>query len=147
MGDEKLITSIRSQLNRLMLQLAEIELEKESLDEQEYLEIKNDSLEQLKELEQSLNRMECGDVSLIDKLTATKMSSRLAFYLQEIRNAISEAFKIPEIIAMFGEKDHDLLDHEKPHEDACEVYQTHLKLVSVCLTHGETSFIFSSPVM
>ncbi|MCP9264387.1 Protein LZIC [Dirofilaria immitis] len=87
--DAKLISNIRGQLDRLMLQLAEIEREKDSLDNDEYLEMKNDTVEQLKELERTLDRIKCGDVSLIDQLTATKMA---------VQSAISEAFKTPEII-------------------------------------------------
>uniref|UniRef100_A0A915Q896 Beta-catenin-interacting ICAT domain-containing protein n=1 Tax=Setaria digitata TaxID=48799 RepID=A0A915Q896_9BILA len=98
--DGKLISNIRCQLERLILQLAEIEQEKDSMDEDEYLEMRNDTMEQLKELERTLDRMECGDVSLIDQLTATKMA---------IRNAISEAFKTPEIVAIFAKKEPALL--------------------------------------
>uniref|UniRef100_A0A0R3S306 Protein LZIC n=1 Tax=Elaeophora elaphi TaxID=1147741 RepID=A0A0R3S306_9BILA len=100
-GDEaKLISNIRSQLDRLMLQLAEIEQEKDSLDNDEYMEMKNDTVEQLKELERTLDRMKCGDVSLTDELTATKMT---------IQTAISEAFKTPEIVAIFAKKEPALL--------------------------------------
>ncbi|KAL3997734.1 Beta-catenin-interacting protein ICAT family protein [Acanthocheilonema viteae] len=98
--DAKLISNIRNQLDRLMLQLAEIEKEKDSLDNDEYVEMKNDTVEQLKELERTLDRVKCGDVSLTDELTATKMA---------IQNAISEAFKTPEIVAIFAKKEPVLL--------------------------------------
>ncbi|CAG9529583.1 unnamed protein product [Cercopithifilaria johnstoni] len=98
--DAKLVSNIRSQLDRLMLQLTEIEQERDSLDNDEYVEMKNDTVEQLKELERTLDRMKCGDVSLTDELTATKMA---------IQNAISEAFKTPKIAAIFAKKEPALL--------------------------------------
>ncbi|EFO22697.1 hypothetical protein LOAG_05783 [Loa loa] len=86
--DAKLISNIRSQLDRLMLQLSEIEHERymllpdmrccifrDSLDNDEYLEMKNETVEQLK----------------------------------AIQNAISEAFKTPEIVAIFAKKEPALL--------------------------------------
>ncbi|VDK79597.1 unnamed protein product [Litomosoides sigmodontis] len=98
--EAKLISNIRSHLDRLVLQLAEIEQEKDSLDNDEYMEMKNDTVEQLKELGRTLDRIKCGDVSLTDELTATKMA---------IQNAISEAFKTPEIVAIFARKEPTLL--------------------------------------
>ncbi|VDK80894.1 unnamed protein product [Onchocerca ochengi] len=73
--DATLILNIRGQLDRLMLQLDEIEKEKDSLDNDEYLEMKNDTVEQLK----------------------------------AIQSAISEAFKTPEIVAIFAKKEPALL--------------------------------------
>ncbi|VDN88784.1 unnamed protein product, partial [Brugia pahangi] len=73
---------------------------RDSLDNDEYLEMKNETIEQLKELERTLDRMKCGDFSLTDELTATKMA---------IQNAISEAFKTPEIVAIFAKKEPALL--------------------------------------
>ncbi|VDM10374.1 unnamed protein product [Wuchereria bancrofti] len=73
---------------------------RDSLDNDEYLEMKNETVEQLKELERTLDRMKCGDFSLTDELTATKMA---------IQNAISQAFKTPEIVAIFAKKEPALL--------------------------------------
>lgn len=73
------------------------------------------------ELEKTLDRVKCGDVTVTDQLTATKMVCILFFIglkglsifqeslnfpiFQAIRNAISEAFKTPEIVALFAKKD------------------------------------------
>ncbi|VDK43735.1 unnamed protein product [Anisakis simplex] len=74
-NDLKLITNIQDQLNRLMTQLADIEQEKETLEAEEYIEMKNGTMEQLR----------------------------------AIRAAISEAFKTPEIVAIFAKKQPALL--------------------------------------
>uniref|UniRef100_A0A915AKE1 Beta-catenin-interacting ICAT domain-containing protein n=1 Tax=Parascaris univalens TaxID=6257 RepID=A0A915AKE1_PARUN len=98
--DRKLISNVQEQLHRLMTQLADIEQEKASLDIEEYTEMKNDTMEQLKDLGETLDRMQCGDVTLTDQLTATRIA---------IRAAISEAFKTPEIVAIFAKKQPALL--------------------------------------
>uniref|UniRef100_A0A9J2PFK5 Beta-catenin-interacting ICAT domain-containing protein n=2 Tax=Ascaris TaxID=6251 RepID=A0A9J2PFK5_ASCLU len=102
MSDEnrKLISNVQEQLNRLMTQLADIEQEKSSLDIEEYTEMKNDTMEQLKDLGETLDRMQCGDITLTDQLTATRIA---------IRAAISEAFRTPEIVAIFAKKQPALL--------------------------------------
>lgn len=46
---------------------------RDELEESEYMETKNDTLEQLKELNESLSKMMSGDMTLIDHLSAMKM--------------------------------------------------------------------------
>lgn len=47
--------------------------ERSELDESEYSETKNDTLEQLKELNQSLSKMMSGDMTLVDHLSAMQL--------------------------------------------------------------------------
>ncbi|CAI5441980.1 unnamed protein product [Caenorhabditis angaria] len=98
--DQSLIKNAQNQLDRLMKQLAEIEEEKESLEEEEYLDMKKDTIEQLENLGKTLEKFEVGSMTLIDELTATKLA---------IRAAISAAFKTPEVIALFARKQPGLL--------------------------------------
>ncbi|VDN56960.1 unnamed protein product [Dracunculus medinensis] len=71
MSDAKLFANVQDHLNRLLLQLSDIENSKESLDDAEYIEMKKETIDQLK----------------------------------AIRAAISEAFRTPEIIAIFAKKE------------------------------------------
>ncbi|VDD88575.1 unnamed protein product [Enterobius vermicularis] len=126
--DQALILNIQEQLKRVMVQLSDLEKEKDAFDKDEYAEMKADSMDQLKvacilvvdncfilsiaylmyknffkELEQTLDRMQCGDISLTDKVTATKLA---------IRAAISEAFRTPEVVAFFANKQPAMLRQE-----------------------------------
>ncbi|KAK2191412.1 hypothetical protein NP493_53g10002 [Ridgeia piscesae] len=91
----KLKKNIEEQLDRLMQQLSDLEECREDLDDDEYEETKNETLEQLKEFNESLNRMKEGDLSLVDDLNSVQLA---------IQAAISEAFKTPEVIQMFAKK-------------------------------------------
>ncbi|MFH4979262.1 hypothetical protein AB6A40_005971 [Gnathostoma spinigerum] len=98
--NRKLIVNIQDQLQRLMNQLADLEEERDSIGNEEYVEMRKDTMEQLEDLGQTLDRIQCGDMTLTDQLTATR---------QAIRAAISEAFKTPEIAAFFAKKQPALL--------------------------------------
>ncbi|XP_074654780.1 protein LZIC-like [Tubulanus polymorphus] len=91
----KLQQNLGEQLDRLMQQLTDLEECREDLDEDEYEETKKDTMEQLKEFSDSLNRMKGGDLSLIDNLNAMQLA---------IQAAISDAFKTPEVIRLFAKK-------------------------------------------
>ncbi|KAI0221307.1 Protein LZIC [Lamellibrachia satsuma] len=91
----KLKKNIEEQLDRLMQQLADLEECREDLDDDEYEETKNETLEQLKEFNESLNRMKEGDLSLVDDVNSVQLA---------IQAAISKAFKTPEVIQMFAKK-------------------------------------------
>ena len=48
---------------------------REDLDDDEYEETKNETLEQLKEFNESLNRMKEGDLSLVDDVNSVQLVS------------------------------------------------------------------------
>ncbi|XP_060593619.1 protein LZIC-like [Ruditapes philippinarum] len=91
----KLKSNLEEQLERLMQQLTDLEELKEDLDDEEYEDTKNDTIEQLKEFKESLDKMMGGDLSLVDELNSMQLA---------IQAAISEAFKTPEVIRMFAKK-------------------------------------------
>lgn len=62
---------------------------------EEYKETKEESLEQLKELNASLSKMKEGNLSLIDEVNSIQLA---------IQAAISQAFQTPEVIQMFAKK-------------------------------------------
>jgi hypothetical protein len=62
---------------------------------EEYTETKNETLEQLKELEASLSKIKEGNLSLINDLNSMQIA---------IQAAITQAFKTPEVIQMFAKK-------------------------------------------
>lgn len=80
--------------------LSNVSLFRNNLEEDEYRELREDTVNQLQEYGKIVERLQGGDVSLIDDLTATKIA---------IRTAISKAFKTPEIMALFAGKHTGLL--------------------------------------
>ncbi|XP_013384806.1 protein LZIC-like [Lingula anatina] len=91
----KLKQNLEEQLDRLIQQLKDLEECKEDLDADEYEETKNDTIEQLKDFQDSLENMMKGNMSLVDELNGMQLA---------IQAAISEAFKTPEVIRMFAKK-------------------------------------------
>ena len=91
----QLLQNIQDQLNRLITQLADLEEMKADLDEDEYTSTKTETLQQLKEFEKSLQKTLAGNLSLVDSLSAVRLA---------IQGAISNAFKTPEVIRMFANK-------------------------------------------
>ncbi|KHN86105.1 Protein LZIC [Toxocara canis] len=69
------------------------------------------------DLGETLDRMQCGDVTLIDQMTATRIA---------IRAAISEAFRTPEIVAIFAKKQPALLRQKLMQTDT----ELHLRKIS-----------------
>lgn len=92
---EKLKQNLEDQLDRLVQQLQDLEECRDELDDDEYEETKKDTIEQLKEFKESLQKMASGDVSLVDEINAMQLA---------IQAAISDAFKTPEVIRMFAKK-------------------------------------------
>ena len=86
--DTTLKENAHEQLDRLVAQLSDLEESKHDLGEDEYNEVRQETLEQLKEFQISLARMNSGDVSLRDTTRAI----------------LTEAFKTPDIIKMFAER-------------------------------------------
>nr|XP_022920535.1 protein LZIC-like [Onthophagus taurus] len=88
--------NLETQLERLVEQLNDLEQCREELEPEEYEETKEDTIEQLKELNRSLVKLSKGDITLISSLESMQMATRAA---------ISQAFKTPEVIKLFGKKD------------------------------------------
>uniref|UniRef100_A0A7S3G4K7 Beta-catenin-interacting ICAT domain-containing protein n=1 Tax=Palpitomonas bilix TaxID=652834 RepID=A0A7S3G4K7_9EUKA len=86
---------IEEQLNRLLTQLEDLEEMKEDLDDDEYESTREETLEQLKEFNASLERHKAGNMTLVNDLDAVQLA---------IQGAISNAFKTPEVIKMFANK-------------------------------------------
>lgn len=66
---------------------------RDELDTSEYEETKEDTMEQLREFNESLQRMIKGDMTLVDELGSMQLATQAA---------ISAAFKTPAVIRMFG---------------------------------------------
>ncbi|XP_042231911.1 protein LZIC-like [Homarus americanus] len=97
---QKLRQQMEDQLDRLVAQLSDLEECKADLDEEEYEEVRKDTIEQLNEFQSSLSRMTSGDMTLVDSFNAMQLA---------IQAAISQAFKTPEVIQMFAKKQPDQL--------------------------------------
>ena len=65
------------------------------MDAEEYEETKRETLEQLKEFNESLAKMKGGNMTLVNELNRMQLA---------IQAAISEAFKTPEVIRLFAKK-------------------------------------------
>lgn len=92
---KKLKQNLGEQLDRLVAQLSDLEECKEDLDEDEYEETKKETLEQLKEFKDTLDKFAAGNVTLVDEISSMQLA---------IQAAISEAFKTPEVIRLFAKK-------------------------------------------
>ena len=65
---DKLKINLNNQLKRLLSQLDDIEETKDDLGD-EYISLKEETLEQLEEMKCALNKMEDGKMSLIDEIS------------------------------------------------------------------------------
>ncbi|KAK5968488.1 hypothetical protein GCK32_006905 [Trichostrongylus colubriformis] len=95
MTDVVLVGNLQNQLDRLMNQLSDLEEERPNMDAKEYEELKTETMEELQDLSRTLEKMTGGSITVIDNLTATRMA---------VRAAISQAFRTPEIVALFARK-------------------------------------------
>lgn len=93
---EKLKKNLEAQLDRLVQQLEDIEENRNLLDAAAYEEAMQLTKEDLQEFNESLQRLISGDTTLIDQLGAIQLA---------IQAAISEAFKTPAVIRMFGKRE------------------------------------------
>jgi hypothetical protein len=75
---EQLKASIQDQLSRLLLQLSDLEELRAELEDDEYLETKRDTLEQMEEFDAQLRKLMDGDVSLVSALGQVKLALRAA---------------------------------------------------------------------
>lgn len=93
--DVRFREQIEGQMQRLVQQLADLEEFKGDLETDEYEETLQDTKEQLKEFKDALDKITEGDVTLLSTLARMKLA---------IQAAISDAFKTPEVLAMFTQK-------------------------------------------
>jgi len=89
--------NLHTQLDRLIDQLADLDQIKDEMDENEYKETRQDTVEQLEEFSKSLEKMKNGDggLSLLDDVQRIQNA---------IKCAISQAFQTPEVIRFFAKK-------------------------------------------
>lgn len=92
---DRLKHNLEEQLERLVQQLADLEECRDEMDQDEYEETRNESMEQLKEFNSSLSNIAAGNMTLVDELGSMQLA---------IQAAISKAFKTPEVIRMFAKK-------------------------------------------
>ncbi|RZF35908.1 hypothetical protein LSTR_LSTR013957 [Laodelphax striatellus] len=75
---EMLKSNLNDQLQRLLLQLKDIEECKDELDAEDYEETKADTIEQLQELNERISKMMAGDITLVDHFSAMQMATASA---------------------------------------------------------------------
>ena len=95
-GDDetaRLKEMVERQLQRLLCQLKDLDELKDSLTEEEIRETRSETMEELNEFRDNLDRMMAGDMTLMDELGALRLATMAA---------INEAFKTPDIIRMFS---------------------------------------------
>lgn len=66
------------------------------MSQEEYTEQKQETVEQLKELNQSVSKFKEGNLSLVDEMNSIQLA---------IQAAVSNAFQTPEVIQMFAKKE------------------------------------------
>jgi uncharacterized protein YoxC len=81
-------------LNEFKLLFKTINL-RDDMEIEEYNETKQETLDQLKELNESISKMKDGNLSLIDEANSMQLT---------IQAAISNAFQTPEVLQMFAKK-------------------------------------------
>jgi hypothetical protein len=94
--DERFRLQIEAQMNRLLQQISDLEEFKDDLEPEEYDETLQDTKAQLVEFRDALDKIREGDVTLLDALGRMRLA---------IQAAISDAFKTPEVVAMFMKKE------------------------------------------
>jgi len=91
---------VERQLQRLLCQLKDLDELKDELTEDEIRETRSETMAELNEFRDNLDRMIAGDMTLMDELGAVRMATMAA---------INEAFKTPEIIRLFGARETEQL--------------------------------------
>ncbi|XP_003384318.1 PREDICTED: protein LZIC-like [Amphimedon queenslandica] len=92
---QKLKQNLEEQLDRLVAQLEDLEEAKDDMDAAEYEETRQETVEQLKEFNESLSKLTSGDMTLVNEINRMQLA---------IQAAISDAFKTPEVIRLFAKK-------------------------------------------
>ncbi|XP_077276583.1 protein LZIC [Temnothorax americanus] len=93
---DRLRKNLEEHVDRLVQQLEDLEDCRVTLDETTYREYKEDTVEQLREINESLQRMISGNVTLVDELGATRLATRAA---------VGAAFQTPAVIRMFCKRE------------------------------------------
>lgn len=70
---EKLKQNVQDQLARLLQQLSDLKEEKDSFTPEEYAEMEKETLDQLRDFQNSLKKMTEGDLTLADELSSVKL--------------------------------------------------------------------------
>lgn len=91
----KLRINIENQLERLMTQLNDLEDMREELDEEEYNTTKQETLDQLKEFQNSLEKSKDGSMSLVDTIGSIQL---------KIQETISSAVQATDASSKFVNK-------------------------------------------
>ncbi|XP_055347507.1 protein LZIC-like [Paramacrobiotus metropolitanus] len=99
---ESLKKNLTEQLDRLMAQLVDLETEKAKggIDADDFEEQRADTVEQLQELNDSLAKMQSGNLTLLNDIASMQLT---------IQTAIGNAFDTPEIMALFVAREPDQL--------------------------------------
>eukprot|EP01132_Coremiostelium_polycephalum_P003106 gene3106-3884_t len=92
----KLKAEIEGQLNRLLTQLQDLEELREEITDDEYEQMKQETLDQMKDFELYLKKMITGDMTLVSEFGSAQLA---------IQAAVSKAFRTPEVIKLFAKKD------------------------------------------
>jgi len=71
--DKKLISNIADELNRLNEQLLDLEKFRSDISDEEYIQIKKETLDQLVEKTQILNKMKSGDMTTLTQVEETQL--------------------------------------------------------------------------
>jgi hypothetical protein len=92
---ELLRETIQGQLGRLLTQLEDLEELRDEFSVEEYEELRSETHQQLREFQEFLSRSLSGNMSLVNEFDAAQIA---------IQAAVSRAFKTPEVIRLFAEK-------------------------------------------
>jgi len=97
---KRLRESIEKQLNRLLVQLSDLEELRAELDDDEYEETRSETMTELEEFEESLTELTRGNMTLVSELNSVQLA---------IQGAVRQAFKTPDVIKMFAKREPDAL--------------------------------------
>jgi len=97
---ERLKANIQDQLQRLLLQLQDLEDLRHELDDEEYTETKKDTLEQMEEFDAQLKKLMEGDMTLVSELGQLKLALRQAIAGAVQDNDSKTAFAKREPVAL-----------------------------------------------
>lgn len=95
MSEESLREGIESQLTRLLSQLEDLDEMKGDLEPHEYDAERSDTLKQLEEFQNYLANLGTGNLTLSSELDRARLATRAA---------ISDAFKTPQVLRLFAQK-------------------------------------------
>jgi hypothetical protein len=65
--------NVEEQMQRLLSQLEDLEAEKDNLEPEEYQDMRNDTIEQLREFKKSLEKMMAGNMTLVNELNGVQL--------------------------------------------------------------------------